>query len=137
MTVTIRIQYTGELHCSLEHGPSGAHLDTDAPRDNAGRGEAFSPTDLVAAALASCAVTTMAIVGPREGIAFAGAEGIVQKEMSAEGPRRIRRLSLELRMPAGLDAAARARLEAIAQGCPVARSLSPEVDLPMRFVYPD
>ncbi len=137
MSVTIRIEYAGELRCALEHGPSRARVETDAPLDNAGRGEAFSPTDLVAAALASCAVTTMAILAPREGIAFGGAAGAVVKEMSAEGPRRIRRLSLELRMPAGLDPAARARLEAIARGCPVARSLSPEVELPMRFVYPD
>ncbi len=137
MSVKMSIDYSGELRCTLEHGPSGSRLETDAPKDNFGRGEAFSPTDLLGAALASCAVTTMAIRAPREGIAFAGAKGSVVKEMTSEGPRRVRRLTLELTMPAGLAPAERARLEEIARGCPVALSLAPDVERALSFVYPD
>ena len=95
MSVTTKIEYTGNLHCEMEHGPSKTRLETDAPKDNMGKGEAFSPTDLVGAALASCAVTTMAIKAPKEGIPFTAAKGMVTKEMSSEGPRRIVQLALD------------------------------------------
>jgi uncharacterized OsmC-like protein len=137
MAVEMTLSYAGDLHCELTHGPSKTTLETDAPLDNAGRGERFSPTDLVGAALLSCAVTTMAIRAPKEGIQFSGASGRVLKSMSSEGPRRIVELAVEIQMPAGLSPAARAKLEEIALGCPVARSLSPQLAHPMRFKYPD
>lgn len=137
MAVEMTLRYSGELHCELTHGPSRTVIETDAPTDNMGRGEAFSPTDLVGAALLSCAVTTMAIRGPKEGAPFAAATGRVHKHMTTEGPRKIARLEVEIDMPAGLDAAARQKLEAIAHGCPVARSLGPDVAVPMVFKYPD
>lgn len=137
MAVEITLRYAGDLHCELTHGPSQRTLETDAPLDNMGRGEAFSPTDLVGAALLSCAITTMAIRGPKEGAPFTSATGRVRKHMSSEGPRRIARLEVEVDMPAGLDAQARATLESIARGCPVARSLGAEVAHPMVFRYPD
>lgn len=137
MAVEMSIAYTGELHCELEHRPSGTRLETDAPVDNMGRGSSFSPTDLVGAALISCALTTMAIKGAKEGIPFGDARGKVLKEMTGEGPRRIAKLEVELEMPAGLDAAQRARLEEIARTCPVALSLGEGVAKPMRFVYRD
>ena len=74
MGVTMTLAYKGGLHCELRHEPSSSTIETDAPKDNEGRGEAFSPTDLVGAALMSCAVTTMAIKGPKEGIPFAAGE---------------------------------------------------------------
>lgn len=136
MAVSITGRYAGGLKTVLHHGPSGAELPTAAPRDNLGDGSAFSPTDLLAASLGSCAVTTMAIVAQREGIPFPDAEFRLEKHMNAE-PRRVARVPLRVRMPAGLAPAQRALLERVAHGCPVARSLHPEVGVEMEFVYPD
>jgi putative redox protein len=128
--------YTGEKHCELRHGPSSSLIETDAPRDNQGRGERFSPTDLVGAALASCVLTTMAIMAEKEGLIIKGASARVQKEMNSD-PRRIARLPLEVTMPSGISSENRTRLEAAAKNCPVARSLSKDVELPMTFIYLD
>jgi uncharacterized OsmC-like protein len=130
-------RYAGDLHCELVHGPSSSKLETDAPLDNAGRGAAFSPTDLLGAALATCAVTTMAIKAPKEGIPFTEASGSVVKTMTAEPPRKVARLEVELVMPAGLPDVHRRRLEEIARNCPVALSLSDSTDIELRFVYGD
>ena len=123
------------LACRLGHGPSGAELGTVPPRDNGGDGSSFSPTDLVGAALASCALTTMALVARREGLAFGDARARVEKRMTPP-PRRIGELVLVLEMPAEVRPDERARLEEIARTCPVARSLHPDVKVPMEFVYP-
>jgi putative redox protein len=120
----------------LEHGPSGSRIATEAPKDNGGTGGSFSPTDLVGAALASCALTTMSLVASREGISFGEAKATVEKRMTPP-PRRIGELVLQIQMPAGLSRAHRARMEEAAHGCPVARSLHPELKLPMSFSYPD
>lgn len=120
----------------LEHGPSGSRMATEAPKDNGGTGGSFSPTDLVGAALASCALTTMALAASREGISFGEAKATVEKRMTPP-PRRIGELVLQIQMPAGLSRAHRARMEEVAHGCPVARSLHPELKLPMSFSYPD
>lgn len=134
MSVTMKLSYKGDLHCELSHGPSKTVIETDAPKDNMGKGEAFSPTDLVGAALLSCAVTTMAIKAQKEGIPFGSAAGRVVKEMATELPRRIAKLGIELDMPsAGLSQEQRARLEEIARTCPVALSLSKELELPIKF----
>jgi putative redox protein len=135
MAVSIDATYTGALHCRLVHGPSGAALETDAPKDNAGKGEAFSPTDLLGAALVSCALTTMAIKAPKEDIVLEAAEGRVEKHMTVEGPRRVAGLRADLRLPASLSPDHRARLEAIARSCPVALSLSSDVEIDFRFSY--
>ena len=91
--VRITGEYQGDLHCSAVHGPSGDAIETDAPKDNQGRGEAFSPTDLVATGFATCIATTMAIVARRHGVDIAGIRYEVTKEMSADAPRRISRLA--------------------------------------------
>lgn len=124
------------FRCRLEHGPSGTRLATEAPKDNGGTGASFSPTDLVGAALASCVLTTMALAASREGIPLGQATARVEKRMTG-APRRIGELVLEIDMPAGLTAAQRARLEEVAHGCPVSRSLHPDVAVPMSFRYPD
>jgi putative redox protein len=134
--VEMSIVYKGEKHCEITHGPSKAKLDTDAPKDNHGRGESFSPTDLVGAALASCIVTTMAIVAERDGIEFKTASANVSKEMN-NNPRKIARLPVDVTMPSGLTKEQRTKLEMIAHTCPVHRSLHPDVDAPIRFTYPD
>jgi len=133
--VEMKLVYEGGLHTTALHGPSSASLETDAPVDNQGKGEAFSPTDLLATSLASCMLTTMAIVGDREGWKIDGARARVEKHMQLEPRRRVARVVVELDMPAGLAPAARSRLEETARGCPVAESLHPDtiVDLSMRW----
>jgi putative redox protein len=123
------------LTCELTHGPSGAHLNTVPPRDNGGTGDRFSPTDLVGAALASCALTTMALVAGREGLSWGNARASAEKRMTPP-PRRIGELVLVFDMPREVRPQDRARLEEIARTCPVARSLHPDVKVPMEFRYP-
>ena len=136
MSVPITGRYDAGLKTRLTHGPSGAELVTSAPRDNQGDGSSFSPTDLLAAALGSCAVTTMAIAARRHDIPFASAVFALEKHMRAD-PRRVEQVPLQIRMPAGLDDAQRAVLERAARECPVALSLHPEVGKEIRFEYPD
>lgn len=133
--VEMKLVYEGGLHTTAEHGPSRAVIETDAPLDNQGKGEAFSPTDLLAAALASCMLTTMAIVADREGWRIEGAKARIEKHMELQPKRRVGRLVVELDLPAGLPAEARTRLESTARGCPVAESIHPDtrVDLTLRF----
>jgi putative redox protein len=134
--VKMSLVYQGEKHCELTHEPSSSKIETDAPKDNAGRGERFSPTDLVGAALVSCVVTTMAIMAERHGIALGGMKARVSKEMNPQ-PRFIANLPIEIDMPAGLSAENRKKLEAAAHTCPVKRSLGENVQTPMVFNYPD
>lgn len=129
MAVRISVGYYGELHCEAVHGPSQAQLQTDAPADNEGRGEAFSPTDLVATALGTCILTTMGIVARREGIAMEGSTVTVDKEMTSEPPRRIARLTVNVQMAIPRSADPNGVLEPIATKCPVSRSLHPDVQL--------
>src|SRR5512136_2593354 len=123
------------LACRLAHGPSGATLNTVPPRDNGGDGSSFSPTDLVGAALAACALSTMALVARREGLAWGDARASVEKIMTPP-PRRIGELVLAIDMPRETRPEHRARLEEAARTCPVAPSLHPDVQLPISFRYP-
>ena len=129
--VEMTLLYEGGLHTTALHGPSGAGLETDAPVDNQGKGEAYSPTDLLATSLGSCMLTTMAIVGDREGWRIDGARARVEKHMELEPRRRVGRIVVEIEMPEGVAPTARERLEQTARGCPVAASLHPDtvVDL--------
>jgi uncharacterized OsmC-like protein len=128
---TIHIDYQGELRTDCTHLQSGTHILTDAPSDNQGRGEAFSPTDLVANALGTCILTTMAIFARRDDIELMGSSADVTKVMSSEPPRRIARIevALTLRTTGSLpDEATRTKLERIAHTCPVAISLHPDIE---------
>lgn len=125
-----------QLKTQVTHGPSGATLPTEAPRDNGGTGGSFSPTDLVATALMSCVVTTMHLVANRDGITLGEVRASVEKRMTPP-PRRIGELVLSILMPAGLAKEHRATLEKIAHECPVARSLHPDVKVTTSFGYPD
>lgn len=136
MAVEITGRYTGNLNVSLTHGPSGTAMSTAAPVDNQGDGSSFSPTDLVAAALGACMVTLMGIVAQRDGIDLEGLSFKLEKHMVAD-PRRIGSVPVRIDMPAGLDAAQRRKLERAALTCPVHKSLLPEIDKPVRFIYPD
>ena len=132
--VQISIDYTGQLHCSAIHGPSHSQLSTDAPLDNQGKGEAFSPTDLVATALGTCIATTMGIVAQREGVDLRGMTVNVTKEM-ANDPRRIGRLTTEVRIPLPPDHPQRELLEKTGLGCPVHKSLPAEMERPTKFFW--
>ncbi|RKG72710.1 OsmC family peroxiredoxin [Corallococcus exercitus] len=125
-----------QLKTQVTHGPSGATLPTEAPKDNGGTGGSFSPTDLVATALASCVVTTMHLMAGKEGITLGEVRATVEKRMTPP-PRKIGELVLSILMPSGLTKDQRAMLEKIAHECPVARSLHPDVKVVTSFGYPD
>ncbi len=129
--VKVTVEYKGGLHCSARHGPSGAIVETDAPVDNQGKGESFSPTDLVATALGSCMATIMGIYARQKGIALEGMRLDVTKEMTQSAPRKIARLTTDIRMPAGM--ARNPALEHAALTCPVHQSLHPDVEKPVNF----
>ena len=131
--VSIHVLYRGELSCLSTHGPSRTELVTDAPLDNQGKGASFSPTDLVATALGTCMLTTMGIVAQRHGWNLSGATAQVEKHMVADPERRIGQLVIEIRVPEELGAKERATLEKTALTCPVHRSLSPRVEIPVTF----
>lgn len=131
--VEIKIDYQGELHCRAIHGPSGAVLETDAPVDNNGRGESFSPTDLVATALGACMTTVMGIVAKRKEIDLEGMKVIVKKHMSTDTPRRIARLEVDIDMPLPADHPERRLLESTGNACPVHQSLHPDVVQEIRW----
>ncbi|MCA8973941.1 MAG: OsmC family protein [Planctomycetes bacterium] len=124
--VTITAAYQGDLCCKATHGPSDSNLSTDAPKDNEGLGRYFSPTDLVATALGTCILTTMAIVGRRHGLGLEGAGVEVEKHMNAT-PRRIGRLPVKLTIPGNYTADQKKLLEAAARSCPVHKSLHPDI----------
>lgn len=133
--VEIHIEYEGGLHCRAVHGPSQASFATDAPVDNHGRGESFSPTDLVATALGTCMLTTMGIVAERHGWKLAGATAKVVKSMATDPVRRIGSLAVTLRIPGDFDARARQVLEKTAHTCPVHKSLDSAVAIPVVFEW--
>ncbi|MFA6959547.1 MAG: OsmC family protein [Opitutaceae bacterium] len=131
--VKISGEYQGDLHCVATHGPSGNTLVTDAPKDNQGRGEAFSPTDLVATALGTCIATTMAIVARRHDVELKGLRYEVTKEMSADAPRRIVRLAATVWLPIPKTDQMARLLEHAALHCPVHQSMHAQVDMPVVF----
>ena len=133
--VRIDIEYKGDLRCQAEHEPSRQILVTDAPKDNMGRGEAFSPTDLLATALGTCIATTMAIVARRDSLEMAGFKVSVEKEMASQPTRRIGRLIVNISMPHGLTDVQRRKLEAAAHACPVHKSLHPDTKVETEFLY--
>ncbi|MFN0063107.1 MAG: OsmC family protein [Myxococcaceae bacterium] len=132
--VLITAQTEAPFRATLTHGPSGAVLRTEAPKDNGGTGASFSPTDLVAAALITCAMTTMDLYAKRNGISFGPARGRVEKCME-NNPRRIAHLIIDIHMPEALPAQKRTELEGVARNCPVARALAGSVEETFRFHY--
>ncbi len=134
--VEIHAVYEGALRCRVTHGPSGQTFETDAPVDNQGRGEAISPTDLVAAALASCILTVMGIVALRHQIDLTGARVRVQKEMVNQPVRRIGRLAATVTFARPYSEDQRTLLERTARACPVHHSVHPDIDAPIDFIYP-
>jgi uncharacterized OsmC-like protein len=133
--VEVTVTYEGRLHCSARHHPSGDRLSTDAPVDNNGLGQAFSPTDLVATALGTCMATVMGIIAQRKDIDLGGMTITVRKFMSDNLPRRISRLELDLHIPLPGNHPDRKLLESTANGCPVHQSLHPEIEVVMNWQW--
>jgi len=133
--VRIQTEYQGDLHCTSVHTPSQTELATDAPVDNQGRGESFSPTDLTATSLGTCMLTTMGIVARTLNVDLTGATATVEKEMSGTPPRRINRLTVAIRVPRTTSPENQQRLENAAHTCPVKRSLHPDIETPIEFVW--
>ncbi len=137
MAVEIEVVYEGGLHCTATHGPSKVTLQTDAPVDNGGRGESFSPTDLVATALGACILTILGLVAERHQLDLKGTRVHVTKEMIQKPVRRIGALRTIVRFPAnlGLSDEDRKRLETAAHTCPVHQSIHPDIEAPIEFIY--
>lgn len=131
--VQITTEYTGDLHTVSVHGPSGARVETDAPVDNHGKGETFSPTDLVATALGACMFTIMGIVAKRDGIALEGSRVSVEKHMTTEPPRRIAALDVVFDLPGSVEERDRTKLQRAAESCPVHASLHPETEIRVEY----
>ncbi len=139
MAVEIDIAYQGGLRCQATHGPSQNTLLTDAPVDNHGKGEAFSPTDLVATALGTCMMTIMGIVAERHGWDLTGMTTHVTKEMATAPTRRIGKLTVTITIPEKIasmrTSTERTMLEKAAHTCPVHQSLYPDIEVPVTFVW--
>ncbi len=133
--VEIQIDYQGQLRCQSQHMPSGARIETDAPVDNHGLGQAFSPTDLVATALGSCMATVMGIVAQRKEIDLKELNIVVRKEMSAELPRRISRLPVQINMPLPEDHPDAQLLKNTAMTCPVHESINPDIEVKIEWIW--
>ncbi len=133
--VKIQLEYQGDLHCSATHGPSGTVLTTDAPKDNQGRGESFSPTDLVATALGSCMLTIMGIMARTLNVDITGTTATVEKEMATAPVRRIQALRVRIDVPQKISQEDRVKFERAAHSCPVHKSLHPDVEMPIEFTW--
>jgi putative redox protein len=133
--VEINVSYEGELRCRAVHGPSKMELLTDAPADNMGKGESFSPTDLVATALATCIATTIGIMARRKGFEIPSMRVHVEKHMSTDSPRRIVRLPIKLWLPFPPDHPERKLFENAAHGCPVHQSVRADIEMPIEFIW--
>ena len=137
MAVEINAQYVGNLRVEAIHGPSGIELHTDPPTDNGGRGESFSPTDLVATALGTCVLTIMALVAERHDIALQGhaCRGAQGDDFHTDSSNRSAGNDGDDPARRGDDPEMRQRLETAARKCPVHQSLHPEIDAPIEFIY--
>jgi putative redox protein len=134
---TVKTTYLGDLRTDSTHLQSGNKLITDAPTDNMGKGEAFSPTDLLATATGTCILTTMAIVAQRDNIDLTGSEVEVTKIMTQTPPRRVARLEINLKMKSNIALSPEEvkKLENTAHKCPVSLSLHPDVEQVLMFEW--
>ncbi len=131
---TFEIKYLGELRTSAIHLDSGSKINTDAPKDNHGLGETFSPTDMICSALASCILTIMAIAVEKNNVNIKNTKAIVKKTMT-NNPRRIKKIEIDLFFTSNYDSKTKIILERAAYNCPVHHSLSEKVEKRITFSY--
>ncbi len=129
--VEISLTYDGDLRTRALHGPSGTGLITDAPVDNHGKGESFSPTDLLATALGSCMLTYVGLTANKHGWDVRGTTVSVRKDMVADPIRRIGRLTVQIHIPLELTDAELALIEQAVITCPVKESISERIQVPV------
>ncbi len=134
--MTSKVEYLGKLRTYNTHLKSGDSFITDAPVDNHGKGEAFSPSDTVATALGNCMLTVMGIKAEAEGINLTGATAEITKTMAAS-PRRIEKIEVNVFFPENYTDKVKKILEHTARHCPVHNSLHPDIETPIRFHYPE
>jgi len=132
---TFEIKYKGDLRTTAIHIDSGSEISTDAPKDNHGLGETFSPTDMVCTALASCILTIMAIAVEKDNVDIKGTTAVVKKTMGIK-PRRISKIDIDLTFPREYDQKTKTILERAANNCPVHHTLSETVEKNISFTYP-
>ena len=130
--VRIDATYDGNLRCTAIHEPSGAKLITDAPVDNMGKGESFSPTDLLATSMLTCVMTIVAIRADSKEIDVSGMIGSVEKTMAAS-PRRVAKLEVVINLPSGISMDDRAWLITEGCNCPVCVSVSESMEVDVTF----
>ena len=131
-----KVVYKGDLRTEAIHLQSGNTIITDAPVDNEGKGKAFSPTDLVATALASCMLTIMGIIAKRDGIMIEGTTADVEKIM-VSNPRRIGEIRLKINFPHLISGKDQVKLERAAHTCPVSGSIHNDLNEIVEFIYPN
>ncbi len=131
---TFKIKYAGDLRTKAIHLDSGSQINTDAPKDNNGLGETFSPTDMVCTALASCILTIMAIVVEKDNIDIKGTTAFVKKTMG-NNPRRITKIEIDIIFQKEYDSRTKTILERAAFNCPVHQTLSENVEKNISFTY--
>jgi putative redox protein len=134
--MTATIIYEGQLHCNATHIQSGSVIETDAPTDNRGKGERFSPTDLLCVSLGTCIITTMGIKAMDMGIDLNGARLQVQKHMASE-PRRVAGIDIRVELPEGLLLPEKDRtiLQRVGDNCPVAQSIHPNIKPNVEYIW--
>ncbi|MFT3980524.1 MAG: OsmC family protein [Ferruginibacter sp.] len=132
--MTTQIVYKGDLRCECTHIQSGTVIETDAPTDNRGKGEKFSPTDTLCVSLATCMITTMGIRAADMNIDFSGSRLDVTKHMQSE-PRRIAKVEITLHLPAGIDEKTQLIFQKIGDNCPVIKSLHPDLVVEATYLW--
>jgi putative redox protein len=130
--MTASITYKGNLRCEAEHLQSKSNIETDAPTDNCGKGERFSPTDLLCVSLATCMLTTMGIRAADMKADLTNAKADVTKHMKAD-PRRVAKIEVSVSLPSNVDEKERLILERAGNNCPVAKSVHPDIELVLNY----
>ena len=132
--MTASIIYKGNLRCEAEHLQSRSTIETDAPTDNRGKGERFSPTDLLCVSLATCMITTMGIKAGDMNIDITNAKADVTKHMASD-PRRVAKIEVAVSLPGNIDEKERLILERTGNNCPVAKSIHPDIELVINYKW--
>jgi uncharacterized OsmC-like protein len=132
--MTASIIYTGNLRCQAEHIQSKTQIETDAPTDNHGKGERFSPTDMLCVSLATCMLTTMGIKAADMNVDITNAKAEVTKHMASD-PRRVAKIEVDVSLPANGDEKERLILEKTGNNCPVAKSVHPDIELVLNYKW--
>ena len=134
--MTASIIYKGNLRCEAEHLQSKTTIETDAPTDNRGKGERFSPTDLLCVSLATCMLTTMGIKAADMNVDISNTRADVTKHMASD-PRRVSKVEVTVTLPGNANEKERIILEKTGTNCPVAKSLNPEIVLVLNYQWLD